>query len=138
MTTVRKWWEKEPLRFKCQSNCFKCCAKPGIVYFDQAAIKSAAKIIKISTERFKKDFLKLDDGQWVHEVENGKPCSFLTPQGCAIHHGKPLQCRTYPFWQENMSSKSMWKLVGAFCPGIDIGQNISVATIRKFLNQFKL
>jgi len=138
MTAVKKWWEKEPLRFECQPDCFKCCSKPGVVYFDTPAIENAARIIKISVERLKKEFLKFNDGQWVHEVENEKPCSFLTPQGCAIHHGKPLQCRTYPFWQENMTSKSMWKLVGAFCPGIGIGQNVPVTTIRKFLNQFKL
>ena len=138
MTVVKKWWEKEPLRFECQSDCFKCCAKPGIVYFDRAAIKNAARIIKISTERFKKGFLKLDNGQWVHEVESGNPCSFLTPEGCAIHNGKPLQCRSYPFWHENMTSKSMWKFVGAFCPGIGIGPSVSIATIRKFLDRFKL
>ena len=138
MIAVKKWWEKEPLRFECQPDCFKCCTKPGIVYFDTAAIKNAARITKISIERFKKEFLKFDDGQWMHEVENGKPCSFLTPQGCAIHYGKPLQCRVYPFWHENMTSKSMWKLVGAFCPGIDIGSSFSVTTIRNFLNQFKL
>jgi len=138
MIAVKKWWEKEPLRFECQPDCFKCCTKPGIVYFDTAAIKNAARITKISVERFKKEFLKLDDGQWVHEVENGKPCSFLTPRGCAIHHGKPLQCRAYPFWHENMTSKSMWKLVGAFCPGIDVGSSVSVTVIRKFLHQFRL
>jgi hypothetical protein len=37
-----------------------------------------------------------------------------------------------------MASKSMWKLVGAFCPGIGIGPSVSIATIRKFLNRFKL
>ena len=138
MTAVKKWWEKEPLRFECQPDCFKCCTKPGIVYFDQASIRSAASIIKISPERFKKEFLKLDDGLWVHEVETGSPCSFLTPEGCAIHNGKPLQCRSYTFWHENMTSKSMWKLVGTFCPGIGIGPSVSIATIRKFLDRFKL
>ena len=138
MTAVKKWWKKEPLRFECQPDCFKCCAKPGIVYFDQVAIKNAARIIKIGIERFKKEFLKFNGGQWVHEVKNGKPCSFLTPRGCSIHHGKPLQCRAYPFWHENMTSKSMWKLVGAFCPGIDVGPSIPETVIQKFLNQFRL
>jgi len=138
MTIFKKWWEREPLRFECQPDCFKCCSKPGIVYFDQAAIKSASKIIKVSTESFKKKFLRLDNGNWIHKVETGKPCSFLTTEGCAIHSGKPLQCRSYPFWHENMTSRSMWKLVGAFCPGIDVGPNIALASVQKFLDQFKL
>ncbi|MDP6335245.1 MAG: YkgJ family cysteine cluster protein [Nitrospinaceae bacterium] len=136
--TREKWWEKEPLRFECQDDCFKCCTKPGIVYFDKAAIKNGAGIINVSVEVFKKEFLKKDDGHWMHEVENGNPCAFLIPDGCAIHNGKPLQCRSYPFWHENMTSKSMWKLVEGFCPGVGVGPAATVATIRQFLAKFKL
>jgi len=138
MTSDKKWWEKEPLRFECQADCFKCCTKPGIVYFDKASIENAAKILKISSELLKKEFLLWDDGHWVHEVGNGDPCAFLVPEGCSIHNGKPIQCRSYPFWKENMTSKSMWSLVGAFCPGIGFGSHVAITTIRKFLNQFKL
>lgn len=138
MTAGKKWWEKEPLRFECQPDCFKCCTKPGIVYFDQDAIVNAAKIIGIRSDRFKKEFLKWDGGHWVHEVENGEPCSFLTPDGCAIQNGKPLQCRSYPFWNENLTSKSMWKLVEGFCPGIGLGPEASATITRRFLDKFKL
>ena len=137
MTTSKKWWEKESLRFECQSDCFKCCEKPGIVYFDKKSIENASKITKLSPAQFRKEFLKRNDGQWVHEVEDRNPCAFLTPEGCSIHFGKPIQCRSYPFWSENMTSKAMWKLVGGFCPGIGSGPHIAVATIRNFLEQFK-
>ena len=138
MTSYMKWWEKEPLRFECQSDCFKCCTKPGVVYFDKASIENASRILRVSSELFRKEFLLWDDGHWVHEVANGNPCALLTPEGCSIHNGKPIQCRSYPFWKENMTSKSMWTLVGAFCPGIDFGSHVAVTTVRKFLNQFKL
>jgi Fe-S-cluster containining protein len=138
MTAGKKWWEKESPRFECQPDCFKCCAKPGIVYFDKSSIENASKITNLSTMHFKKEFLKRDDGQWIHEVKDGNPCAFLTLEGCSIHFGKPIQCRSYPFWRENMTSKSMWKLVGSFCPGIDSGPHIAVATIRNFLEKFKL
>ena len=138
MTSYRKWWEKEPLRFECQPDCFKCCTKPGVVYFDKASIENASKILRISSELFRKEFLQWDDGHWVHEVANGDPCAFLVPEGCSIHNGKPIQCRSYPFWKENMTSKSMWSLVGAFCPGIGFGSHVAITTIRKFLGQFKL
>ena len=54
MTAGKKWWEKEPPRFECQTDCFKCCAKPGIVYFDKKSIENASKITKLSPARFKK------------------------------------------------------------------------------------
>ena len=138
MTARKKWWETKPVRFECQSDCFKCCTKPGIVYFEPAAIEKSAKFLKISPEQFRNEFLKWDDGHWVHDVGKGRPCAFLTLTGCAIQQSKPLQCRAYPFWHENMGSESMWRFVGAFCPGIGIGPAVSMVTIRKFLNKFKL
>ena len=108
-----KWWEKEPLRFECQPDCFKCCLKPGIIYFDPKDIRNAADYLGISPSKLKKTFLTRDDGEWILEVgEDGAPCSFLTDKGCGIHDVKPKQCQSYPFWRENMDSKIMWKLVG--------------------------
>ena len=70
MTAGKKWWQNESPRFECQPDCFKCCAKPGIVYFDKKSIENASKIMKLSPSCFRKEFLKRDDGQWVHEVED--------------------------------------------------------------------
>ena len=137
MKVSKKWWEKESPRFECQSDCFKCCTKTGIVYFDKVSIGNASKVINLSPRRFKNKFLKRDDGEWIHEVEIGNSCAFLTPDGCSIHFVKPTQCRSYPFWHGNMTSKSIWKLEGSFCPGIDSGPHIAVATIRNFLKKFK-
>jgi Fe-S-cluster containining protein len=75
--------------------------------------------------------------EWLLEVgEDGAPCSFLTDKGCGIHEGKQKQCQSYPFWRENMGSKNMWKLIGGFCPGIDIGPMIKIDTIKSFLKKF--
>ena len=134
---MTKWWEKEPVRFECQSDCFKCCVKPGIVHFDREDIRNAADFLQTSPAEFKKTFLIRDEDEWVLEVgEEGEPCTFLTVQGCGIHEGKPKQCSSYPFWQENMDSKSMWRLVGGFCPGIDIGPMVPLEAIKSFLKKF--
>ncbi|MEE3253364.1 MAG: YkgJ family cysteine cluster protein [Nitrospinota bacterium] len=135
---MKKWWEKEPLRFECQPDCFKCCIKPGIVRFDCEDIRKAAAYLDFSIAEFKKTFLIRSDGEWVLEVgENGEPCSFLTDKGCGIHDAKPKQCLSYPFWRENMDSKNMWKLVGGFCPGVDIGPMIKIETIKTLLKKFQ-
>ena len=135
MTSYRKWWEKEPLRFECQTGCFKCCTKPGVVYFDKASIENASKILRISSELFRKEFLLWDDGHWVHEVANGDPCAFLAPEGCSIHNGKPIQCRSYPFWKENMNTKKWNNEISKFCPGINKGGRISKKEIDKIINE---
>ena len=51
---MKKWWEKEPLRFECQPDCFKCCIKPGIVRFDCEDIRKAAAYLDFSIAEFKK------------------------------------------------------------------------------------
>jgi hypothetical protein len=37
-----------------------------------------------------------------------------------------------------MDSKPMWKLVGGFCPGIDIGPMVTLEKIKSFLKKFTL
>ena len=135
---MAKWWEKEPLRFECQPDCFKCCMKPGFVYFDREDIKNASEYLHCSVAEFKSRYLKRDGGEWVLEVDSGAPCTFLTAEGCGIHESKPKQCTAYPFWRENMTSKGMWRLVGVFCPGIDRGPMVPVETIKKLLKRFSL
>ena len=136
---MTKWWEKEPIRFECQTDCFKCCIRPGIVHFDCVDINKAADFLNTSPTVFKKEFLTRDGDNWVLEVgEEGEPCTFLTDKGCGIHPAIPKQCSSYPFWRENMDSKPMWRLVGGFCPGIDIGPMVPLETIKSFLKKFTL
>ena len=59
---MTKWWEKEPLRFECQPDCFKCCTKPGIIVFDREDIRNAADYLGVPSAEFKKTFLIQDDG----------------------------------------------------------------------------
>lgn len=135
---MAEWWEKEPIRFECQTDCFKCCCKPGYVYFDGEDIRNASEMLNCTHAEFKSAYLKRDDGYWVHEIQGDQPCTFLTREGCGIHKGKPKQCRAYPFWKENMDSKNTWRLVGGFCPGIDRGPMILLETIRDLLKKFRL
>lgn len=67
-------------------------------------------------------------GQWsLAEVErNGAfDCTFLRRDAasgrarCAIYTVRPAQCRTWPFWPENLSSRADWRSAGERCPGID-------------------
>tara|TARA_B100000686_G_scaffold31744_1_gene32939 strand:- start:1111 stop:1533 length:423 start_codon:yes stop_codon:yes gene_type:complete len=129
------WWQNETIYFECQPDCFKCCSKPGLVFLTTQEAKQAAQYLGISLLRFKSEFLTKQDKIWLIEVEEDHPCPFLTHKGCAIHEAKPVQCRTYPFWHENMESKNHWALTSVFCPGIGNGPEIEKKEIKKFLNE---
>jgi hypothetical protein len=42
-----------------------------------------------------------------------------------IYPVRPLQCRTYPFWFQNLRSEKKWRLTGTACPGIGQGRRYS-------------
>lgn len=135
---MAKWWEKEIPRFECQPDCFKCCSKPGLVYFDTEDIRNASKNLGLTTAKLKSEFLEKEDGHWHINVEEDKPCPFLDFTGCVIHEAKPRQCRTYPFWRENLHSKNLWKLTAGFCPGIGKGPIVPPESIKKMLEDYNL
>ncbi|MFQ5443237.1 MAG: YkgJ family cysteine cluster protein [Nitrospinales bacterium] len=133
---MAKWWEKEPVRFECQKDCFKCCLKPGVIYFSNEDIRNVSQFLKVSPAKLKAEYLVNDDGEWMIDVEQDRVCPFLGEKGCLIHEAKPRQCRAYPFWRENLETKKHWRLTGGFCPGIDIGPMIPAADIKKDLKEF--
>ncbi len=136
---MSRWWEKQDIRFKCKEDCFKCCLKPGVVNFDKEDVEDAARYLDIPQSKFKKEFqLKKAGDYWEMEVEEDLPCPFLIPQGCGIHPAKPKQCRTYPFWRENLATRNDWQLTAGFCPGIGTGPKIKTESIRQDLKDFKL
>lgn len=53
-----------------------------------------------------------------------------TPKrSCAIYPARPLQCRTWPFWPENLRSKENWNRAGRRCHGINQGRRFTLQQI---------
>lgn len=130
-----EWWEKEPLRFACQSGCVKCCLTPGVIFFDAEDIEKASAYLRMSPDQFKAECLVRENGEWMIDVSEVKRCPFLAAYGCKIHDAKPKQCQTYPFWRENLESKRHWKAVGLFCPGVNVGPEVPAGTVRENLEK---
>jgi len=52
-------------------------------------------------------------------------CRFLDPvtkKRCLVYEARPAQCRTWPFWPENMNARAWDREVVAFCPGVGKGR----------------
>jgi len=69
----------------------------------------------------------------------GGDCVFLKREAgkatCSIYPVRPLQCRTWPFWTENLRSESAWESRHErVCPGMNNGQHhdlVQIETARK-------
>ena len=117
-------WYGDGLRFAC-SRCGRCCTgDPGTVLVSDREISGLAELGEFSESRFRKDYTRtLGDGRVVlREREDGTCVFYDSRQGCTVYEARPRQCRTYPFWQKNLSSPEAWATEADACPGIGRGE----------------
>ncbi len=116
-------FHQDGLRFECQGSG-KCCTSRGtygFVYFDDEDRKRMAKSLGIPTGTFTRQYCKKTQGHW-HLKDPKNDCVFLKDKRCSAYEGRPKQCRTWPFWPENLNAKA-WNLeIASFCPGVGKGK----------------
>lgn len=122
-------WYADGLRFTC-TQCGNCCTgPPGYVWFDAAELDAMAAHFNLTAAEFRRRYAHKIDGRWsLNEVKtvHGYDCVFLdrTPEGkalCTIYAVRPMQCRTWPFWPENLKSQRAWLRASNTCPGVATG-----------------
>jgi len=123
------------IRFEC-TGCGECCRARhgyGYIYVDKIAERRRlAKHLKMSVAAFTREHCEKTDG-WIHLKEPAKNCHFLDGARCTVYAARPEQCRTWPFWPENMSKK-VWELeVKRDCPGVGQGKLHTREEIEKIL-----
>jgi len=85
-----------------------------------------ADYLNITVEEFRKQYARQKFGKWtLDEVKRkGKyDCIFLRwdDQGkslCSVYPVRPHQCKTWPFWPENLTSARDWADAARTCPGM--------------------
>lgn len=124
-------WYREGLRFEC-TQCGGCCSgAPGFVWVDEAEIEAMAQAMDLELDVFYDKFVRREGNQLsLVEYPDGD-CVFLDPQtrGCLVYAARPVQCRTWPFWDSNLQSKRAWKQTCRECPGAGTGPLYSITEI---------
>ncbi len=119
-------WYKNGLAFSCRA-CGNCCSGPeeGYIWISPEEIDKLADFLKMPIARLKSTYLRREGLRYsIIEKQPSKDCVFLVSDGrgqktCRIYSVRPLQCRTWPFWKENLRSRKSWDEAGRKCPGID-------------------
>ena len=53
-----------------------------------------------------------------------------TIRACSVYHVRPLQCRTWPFWPENLANERAWNQAAKKCHGMNApGRSFSLNQI---------
>lgn len=121
----------EKKRFECQDTCAGKCCKPwqnGQSTFVFLTKKDAINLsihltqpIHMFADRGMFSFTRFKDepsAQWYLRPKYDGSCQFLEDGKCGVYKARPTQCRTFPFWPENMDKKS-WESLIEHCPGIN-------------------
>lgn len=118
-------WYRNGLRFEC-TQCGNCCTGgPGAVWFTVDEGRAIAVSLGVSEGTFLDRFTRaIGVRRSFNEVrtEHGHDCVFLdrTTVGgravCSIYEARPMQCRTWPFWPENLESPEAWEAARRMMP----------------------
>jgi Fe-S-cluster containining protein len=128
-------WRQVGVRFACQGSG-RCCVSRGdygYVYLTLEDRRRLARTLGIPTRQFTREYCAKTDG-YFHLRDTGPECLFLEAERCTVYEGRPTQCRTWPFWPENMGARA-WTAIAAFCPGVGQGPVVAVETIEQLLRE---
>jgi len=138
------WWSTG-IRFECQGSGQCCLSRKGYgyVYLTSKDISRLAKHFQLSPRNFKKLYCGTHDGEIYllpPSIRTQSPlkasgCRYLSDKRCSVYKARPMQCRTWPFWPENMDAKIWTNEVMRDCPGVGKGRLFSAKTIRCILNR---
>ncbi len=115
-----KPWYQDGLRFKC-TGCGECCTgAPGYVWVSPEEITALSARLNMSEEAFIKRYTRRI-GSRISLIEHPKSfdCVFLKEKKCLVYEDRPSQCRTFPWWPENLEDKAAWEETARRCEGIN-------------------
>jgi len=128
---AKRPWYADGLRFEC-TRSGRCCTNHGelsFVYVSTAEMRALARHLELDLDAFRRRYTRTHEGDRVLR-DAGDRCIFLDDDNlCRVHPARPVQCRTWPFWSENLKRSEWHGPVKALCRGIGRGRLYSRAEI---------
>ena len=102
----------------CQGRC--CTGESGYIYVTKAEIENISKLLGLDIKDFMQQYLFKKGYKYSlkeKKIGDSYECIFYDREanGCTIYDARPLQCKTFPFWDYYKTKVSELKLE---CPGV--------------------
>ena len=124
-------WYEDGLRFQC-TQCGDCCSgEPGYVWVNEDELTAIAQHMGLETADFESRYVRqVGSDKSLKEYPDGD-CILLDPltRKCRVYEVRPIQCRTWPFWDSNLAKRKDWKETCKVCPGAGTGRLYSLQEI---------
>ena len=116
------------MHFECRV-CGRCCSGPGegYIWVAKPEVELIAAHLNLTPDELRRKYMR-QVGLRMSIIEDNpsKDCIFLQRidgvKQCRIYSVRPGQCRTWPFWSENLMGLNEWNQAGVRCPGINRGR----------------
>jgi Fe-S-cluster containining protein len=130
-------WYVAGLHFECMQ-CGRCCSGPGegYIWVTKPEIELIADFLKISIGELRKKYMRrVSFRTTIIEHRVTRDCIFLQnidgQKRCVIYPVRPNQCRTWPFWSDNLTNPNSWNKAAEKCPGLNRGKLYTCEEIEK-------
>ena len=121
-----KPWFENGLSFKC-TGCGKCCTgSDGYVFLSPTDIERLAIHFSTTREEFIAKYTRIVENEIVLLDSASSECIFLKDNKCDVYLNRPVQCRTFPWWIDNIRSEKAWNEAASYCEGINHKDSILV------------
>jgi len=132
-------WYQDGLRFTC-TQCGKCCTgAPGFVWVTDEEIDALAAARGMKRSEFAAVYTHKTRGKVsLRERPNGDCIFYDADKGCTVYAQRPTQCRTWPFWDSNLTTPERWAETEGVCPGSGEGDVIPVEEITRRVKAIKM
>jgi Fe-S-cluster containining protein len=117
---------EDGLYFSCK-RCSSCCRhESGYVYISGKDLEKLCEMLKMNEMTVITTYCR-----WVNNHKGGELLSLkeksnydciFWDSSCSVYESRPLQCRTFPFWDNILSSEYSWKTAASGCPGMNSGE----------------
>lgn len=129
-------WYAAGLRFKC-TRCGDCCrGEPGYVWVNFDETERMAALLGMPFREFEASFLRRV-GRRISLIEkdNGDCVFWENGIGCRVYNVRPVQCRHFPFWLQNIESPEAWERACRRCLGMGHGKLYSADEIERLARE---
>jgi Fe-S-cluster containining protein len=123
-------WYRDGLSFTC-TRCGACCTgAPGYVWVTPEEIARLAGSRGEAIDAFSTRYVRRVGSRYSLIEKPGGDCVFWDSKaGCTVYEARPVQCRTWPFWEENVETPEDWRRTTEACPGSGRGRLYSADEI---------